>query len=240
MFKFRIFIIRAAVVFCLSLCGNQIYAQGITPVDRAEAEKWRADLRFMAEEMPKRHKNLFHQMSPEQFLAVVKNLDERIPALARHQIIVEMARIVARVGDGHTNIAPTRDPKIGFRTLPLKLYFFKDGLFIRAARREQAELLGWRVVKIRDVSAQEAYHAVREIIGRDNEMDVKFFAPFLLTMPEVLHALGLVPEMEKVRLVLENKGQQRTVELSPSGLAEMLPPDTDTSWLRRGLSDGGQ
>lgn len=34
-------------------------------------------------------------------------------------MIVEMAKIVAAVGDGHTNIYPTRDAKIGFHTLPL-------------------------------------------------------------------------------------------------------------------------
>ena len=58
------------------------------------------------------------------------------PTLARHQVIVELARIVARVGDGHTNVAPTRDPKIGFHTYPVKLYFFKDGLFVRSASRD--------------------------------------------------------------------------------------------------------
>jgi hypothetical protein len=51
-------------------------------------------------------------MTCAQFETAIKCLQERIPSLARHQIIVELARIVAMVGDGHTNIAPTRDPKI--------------------------------------------------------------------------------------------------------------------------------
>ena len=187
----------------------------------------------MAEEMPHLHRNLFHAMTREQFESAVQKLDERIPSLARHQIIVEMARIVAMVGDGHTNIAPTRDPKIGFRTYPWKLYQFRDGLYVRAAAREHADLVGARVVRIGSVSWEKAYESVREIIGRDNEMDVKFFAPFLLAMPEILHALGLIHDMESAPFGVESGGRPRVVNLKPAGPSEMMPPDTDTSWVSR-------
>lgn len=49
--------------------------------------------------------NLFHTITPAEVDAAIQRLRERIPKLARHEIIVEMARIVAMVGDGHTNIA---------------------------------------------------------------------------------------------------------------------------------------
>src|SRR5215218_5787207 len=102
-------------------------------VAKIDAEKWRTDLKFMASEMEIRHKNLFHTMSREKFEAAVNALDRRIPTLSRDQIIVEMMRIVAMVGDGHSNIYPTRDAKIGFRSLPVKLYLFSDGMFVRSA-----------------------------------------------------------------------------------------------------------
>lgn len=200
-------------------------------VDRAEAERWREDLRYMAEQMPQRHANLFHTMTRQQFEAAVRRLDERIPQLARHQIIVEMARIAAMVGDGHTNVAPTRDPKIGFRQLPIKLYLFKDGMFVRAAERSHSELVGARVVKIGTADMDVAVARAGEIIGHDNEMDIKFFAPHLLVMPEVLHALGLVENMEAVSLTIEQGGKRREVVLSPAGPADLIPPDTDTTWM---------
>ena len=106
----------------------------------------------MAAEMAKRHKNLYHSVSKERFEGAVAVLDERIPSLARHQVIVEMARIAALVGDGHTNIAPTRDPKIGFRSLPVRFYLFKDGLFIRAARKGEGTLAGTRWSTCRNIS----------------------------------------------------------------------------------------
>src|SRR3982751_2960769 len=83
------------------------------------ASLWRDDLHFMVPEMERTHKNLYHATPREEFAARVAALDARIPSLQRHEIIVEMTKIVAAVGDGHTNISPARDAKIGFRTLPI-------------------------------------------------------------------------------------------------------------------------
>ncbi|MFL5495093.1 MAG: hypothetical protein ACJ8DC_11980 [Gemmatimonadales bacterium] len=201
------------------------------PLDRATVAAWRQDLRYMAAEMPRRHRDLYHTISRSAFDSAVASLDARIPSLQRHQVILELARIAALVGDGHTNIAPTRDPKIGFRTYPIALYLFSDGLFIRAADSAHAGLLGARVVRIGGHSVEEAYAAVRPLIGRDNEMGVKFFAPFLLVMPEVLHGTGLVPDMEQARFTLERNGRRSEIALEPAGPARMMAPETDQSWI---------
>jgi hypothetical protein len=214
------------------IISSPAVAQHVTD---AEARQWQADLKYMSEEMRKWHKNLFHTITGEQFDQTIRDLDRQIPSLARHQIIVAMARIAAMIGDGHTNLAPTRDPKIAFRTYPIKLYFFSNGLHVRAATPEHAEIIGSRIVMIGTATVEEAYGQVRQLIGRDNEMGARFFAPFLLAMPEVLHALGLISDMDHATYTIENEGSQRTIELKPFGPAEMLAPDTDTSWL---LSDG--
>jgi tetratricopeptide (TPR) repeat protein len=184
----------------------------------------------MAREMARRHRNLYHTMPRARFDSAVAALQQRIPALERHQIIVEMARIVALVGDGHTNIAPTRDSAIGFRSLPIKLYFFKDGLFVRAADQDHAGLAGVRVMRIGRATPEEAYRRARELIGRDNEMDARFFAPFLLVMPEVLHALKLSTDQDSATFVVERDGRPSTVRLGARGPATLMPSDTDVSW----------
>lgn len=208
-------------IFLLFISFIQIAAQTSNTDKLAQTEKWREDLRYLAEQMPKVHKNLFHKMTPEQFKTAVENLNRRIPTLDRNQIIVEMARIVAMVGDGHTRmgLVPNRlriDPKIGFRQYPLKLYLFKDGLFVTAAGEEYADVVGARVVKIGNMPADQAFKKVSEIACRDNEMTVKDRVPYLLTVPEILQALGVVSDMEKVPVVVEKDGRQMTIELKPA------------------------
>src|SRR5918999_5292163 len=123
------------------------------------------------------------------------------------------------VKDGHTSIAGLMsDPKIGFRALPLSLYFFKDGLFVITADREHASAVGARVLKIGNASAEQAFNAIKGLVFHDNnnEFGIKASAPFVLVTPEVLHAVGLVEDMDKAQFVLEKNGKQMTVELKPT------------------------
>jgi hypothetical protein len=219
----KIFRLAAGAILCLAFLTLPLLAQNsksvIAGISAAEAEKWREDLRYLAEEMPKRHRNLFHTMTREQFAAAVKTLDERIPGLTRNQIIVEFTRLVAMVEDGHTSIAGLgSDPKIGFRSYPLTLYYFKDGLFVVAAPPEHAAALGARVLKVGNATADEAYNAVKGLVFHDqkNEFGIKASAPFVLTTPEVLHAIGLVEDMDRAQFVLEKGGKQMTLELKPA------------------------
>jgi tetratricopeptide (TPR) repeat protein len=232
MLRTKFFLLPFLLLFFLGVISVSSQQSGEKTV-KTEAEKWREDLRVMADEMPKRHRNLFHTMTREQFESAVKSLDTRIPQLARHQIIVEMAKIAAMVGDGHTNIYPSRDAKIGFQALPIKLYFFKDGLFVRGAKPEKSALVGARVVQIGSVSSEQAFSRVKEMVGRDNDIGVKFFAAQLLVMPEVLHALGMTDGVENARFVVEKNGQRQTISLSPTGLADIVSGDIDVTWAKK-------
>lgn len=201
------------------------------PADAARA--WRADLQAMAAALVRTHKDLFHQVSRERFAGLVATLDARIPALERHEVIVELARIVAAVGDGHTNVYPTRDPQIGFHTLPVAFTFFGDGLYVRAAEASRRSLLGARVLRLGNRDAGEAYAAVKTMIGHDNEQGARYWAQYLLAMPEVLHALGITPALDNVPLTLWTGRGAETVVLHPAGPVALMAGDTATLFDRR-------
>jgi tetratricopeptide (TPR) repeat protein len=169
----------------------------------------------MAEELPRRHKNLFAAMTREQFEQAVKRLDERIPALNPPQIFVEMLRIVAQVKDGHTRITK-RDPSgFAFRRYPLRLFLYRDGLFVQEAAPELARAVGGRVVKIGGATTEQAIRAAREICAHDNEMHIKLWIPRWLVMAEALHGLGLIEDMERASFVVEQRGEQIAIDLKP-------------------------
>jgi tetratricopeptide (TPR) repeat protein len=213
------------ILFAGVAAGQQRPApDGPDQSDRATVEKWRADLRHLAEELPRRHKNLFHTMTREHFERAVKRLDDRIPQLAPHEIMVEMSRIVASVGDGHTRLG-ILDSKFGFRQYPIRLYLYRDGLFVQAATADYAQVVGTRVIKIGAATAEEAFKSVSEITPRDNDAGLRHSVPLRLVVPEVLHALRLIDDMEKTPLVVEKQGQQFSVELKP------LDPKANVKWV---------
>jgi hypothetical protein len=177
-------------------------------------QAWREDLDFLAEELPKRHVNLFHTMTQAQFEQAVRELRERLPALARHQVIVELARIVALIGDGHSRLDLSDGPQVGFRRYPLRLYLYSDGLFVQASDDPQA--VGARVLAVGGTPIAQAYARVRELISRDNEVWVQHVAPTLLVIPEVLHGLNLVADMQRAPWTIEQpNGARTTIELQP-------------------------
>lgn len=193
-----------------------------SPVTPAEASRWREDLRYFAEQAPQVHKNLFHSMTREHFDIALKNLDERIPGLSRDQIIVEITRIAAMIGDGHTYVELQHSPA-NFRHYPLKLYWFPDGVYVVKADKKYAAAVGGRVVRLGKVSGQNAYEAVSQIVPRDNLSQVKWMTPFYMSLAEVLDGLGLVDNQEAVPLTVEKDGVQTTVVLKPE--AGELPLD---------------
>ena len=177
----------------------------------ADAQAWREDLRFLAREMERTHKNLYHAISREEFAGRVESLDARIPSLERHEVVVELMRIVAAVGDGHTNLNPARDPKIGFHVLPVAFAYFGDALYVRAAR--ERELVGAQVLRIGERDAADLFALVREVTGRDNDYGARFWAQRFLAMPELLHALRITTSPAEVPLTVSGEHGERTVVL---------------------------
>ena len=193
------------------------------------AEQWREDLRFTVTEFKARHPNPYHRASREVFEAAVADLDRRIPSLQRNQIIVGMMKIAALIGDGHTRIEPRKDAAFGFPSLPLKLYLFDDGLFVRAARPEQRDLVGARIEAIGGVPVDEAVERVSALASRDNAMGPRIYAPLYLAMPEILEAVGLSKNRATATLTLSRDNRRWTVTVPAAAVDPPWPPDTDIS-----------
>jgi hypothetical protein len=222
-----------ALLATLVVPSQTLQSQGASTTKALGTEQWRADLKYMMSEMEKRHANLYHATPRTVFDSAAKDLEARIPSLARHEIIAEMMKIVALTGDGHSNIYPTRDKAIDFHAFPIALYLFKDGWFIRAADSAHGDLVGAKVLRIGNVSIDSAFERIKPYIGRDNEMGAKFWAAYLLTMPEMLHASRISPALDSAQLQVEVNGKRRTVWLSHASEIPLTPADTDVSWLHR-------
>jgi len=203
--------VRACV--CALICwGTSLAAQTLSPRDAAA---WRDDLRLLAQELPARHPAPFSKITPAQWDSAVASIDRRLPNLSRNRALVELFRLVALVGDAHTNVQP--DASLSRRYYPLELYAFEDGVFVRRADSAHAGLAGAKVLRIGRASADEAFAAAGTIIAHENEWWVRAWAPFWLAIPEMLDGLGLVTDPEHVPVVVERNGRVDTVVVAPTG-----------------------
>src|SRR5262249_35901721 len=82
-------------------------------------EIWRGDLQYLFAELPKRHKNLFFKINPQQFDREIAGIIEAVPTLSDSQIKLALRRLMAMIGDPHTRISFNVD-----KTYPITLYQF--------------------------------------------------------------------------------------------------------------------
>lgn len=178
-------------------------AQSAEPVGAEEAQAWREDLVQFAHYLTTAHGDVYHTVSPEYFEAMVSAMHDRIPDLSRHEIIVELQRIAAAVGDGHTAVMLFFDEHVGFHQLRVRLDWFEEGIFVTDARQDSGVTPGSRIVAIGGVAIDEAIRRVTPLISRDNDIWIRVMAPMLLGSPEVLHAVGLSDDPRSAVLTVE-------------------------------------
>ncbi len=217
-------------------------------VGRAEAigsdwvAKWRADLAFMADSLPLQHPNFFHSVTRAEYRGALDSLSRRLPQLEQHQVVVELGRIVAKVGDGHTRVTFPFDPAAGFftghtttaapkipdlvfRHYPIRLGLFGDSLWVIRADSSHRDLLGGRVTRIGRMTADQAIAAVAPTIQRDNDRQVRDLLPTWLVCPEVLEARGVVGSLALDSISVERIGRTFTAPLVP------VAPGADVRWF---------
>lgn len=179
-------------------------------------ERWEVDLHFLKRRMEATHYDLHREFPREEWNIAFSTLEEEIPDLADHRIIVRLMEIVARVGDGHTQVWTPLDEHYGFHSIPIELYAFSDGLFVRSAVTEFSDLVGKRVLRIGDMSIDQALERVASVVQKDNSQQLKWLAPYQLIYTEILEALGISDRLDAVEMELVDADGRHSRETIPA------------------------
>lgn len=198
------------------------------PEGLSRVGRWRFDLDYLARRMEQVHHDLYRKVSRAQFRGAIETLKDRIPQQDDHEVVVEIQRILAMARSGHTRLHWPDDGPYALSRYPVEFYLYKDGLFVRRAARRLSEAVGGRVLRIGERTAEEALKAVEPLCSVDGPMGIKAEAPSLLARPQVLHALGLAADMDRVPLVVERGGRgQVRVDLDLG----KHPGDDPADWI---------
>lgn len=208
--------ITLAAVLLLASVGFSIsaFAQVPPKLTPDEAVKWREDLKFLADLLPAKHKNLFHRLDRQVYEKAVSDLDAKIPSLTKHQVGLEFERIVALARDGHTWLNAIRSDSMGVHAFPIGLYVFEDGVFVVNASPRHKELVGSRILKIGGKPVDQVIEKIAPYISSDNEMGVKSMVPRYLVSPEVLYALGITSSATSAMFEIEKNSKISSTELA--------------------------
>ena len=96
----------------------------MTQIPALSKAQWREDLQYLVDQLSDHHLNLYHTITQERFAEAVADLHAAIPLLQDAAIVVELLRLTALIGDGHTSF---RSWEV-FQQYPLDLFWFGNEL----------------------------------------------------------------------------------------------------------------
>lgn len=184
------------VALCLLLVLTRLV---IAQAELTREQRWRADLQFLATELPQRHKELFFKLKREEFEREVTTLDQAIPQMSDEEIRTALIRLVARVGDGHTAVGWSYTQRY-----PINLYQFGNDLYVTSATTEYQQAIGARLVQIGEARIDAARTRVAELVSHDNDQWLKALLPNFLVSADFLFGLKLLPALTEGRFVFAN------------------------------------
>jgi tetratricopeptide (TPR) repeat protein len=152
----------------LALAGA---AFGSSQASAADAPAWRTGLSHLAAAIEAVHPNAFANITRADFERRARDLERALPRLTDEQRMARAMQLVARLGDGHTQLEPHSD---AFRLwYPIRLYDFTDGYFVTSAYGQDADLAGAEIIEIAGRPVADIANDARSLAGADNALDSK-------------------------------------------------------------------
>lgn len=163
------------------------------------------DIEFLGRELPKRHINMFDHISREEFSSRITHLINRVDKLENEEILVEIDKIIALIGDAHTwpitFIAHTYGDE--YAKYPILFYEFDDGIYAINADKSLEDILYSRVVAVNGMDIGYVKAQIKALIPHENENWVKAILPQYLSLPVYMYGLGIADSKEKISISFE-------------------------------------
>lgn len=178
-------------------------------------QQWQQDLQFLAKELPRRHKNAFHTVTREQFEKSIADLNSEIPKLQGHEVVVGMMRIVASIGDAHTEMAGFGND---FHRFPLNVYWFGQELHVTRIAAAYKRAVGARVVEVGGVRIEDVSARLDQLAAHENEYWVRLLDAGYMPFAEMLNALKVIPDLKSARWTFEDAaGEKFSLDIDALG-----------------------
>ena len=160
----------------------------------------RADLRYFAAELPKRHVAAYRYVTPAAFAGAVADVDAAIPRLTDAQWHLRLLRLAALLQDGHTG---ADYPHYQGR-LPLEVLWTEAGPVVVGADSARAGLLGRRIVGVDGRPITAVADTLALYLPHENVWGFRRAAAAALVVPGVLRDMQVAEATASLTLDLES------------------------------------
>lgn len=189
-------------------------------------EPWIEDIYYIRDKLPNLHKNLFFKRQKKEFYSDIENLLTYSDDMDVFEIRIEIAKIIASIGDAHTSVNfPVK------LLCPIEFYWFSDGIYVTRTTTEYEEILFSKVTHISGIEISKVIDMVSRIISRENVYLLHGLLPKYLPAIEILFDLNIAENIDMLELQCTLiSGENKTVNikaLSPNEARQKLVNNAD-------------
>jgi len=172
------------------------YAQKETSLNK---KQWIEDIDFLVEKAQQIVPDFNSKVDKIEFLNRVEQLKQNLETKSFEEIIFGMQYLLNSIEDEGCNIIPFQK-KIDIKVLPIKNYWFADGLFICDVSEDYKNLKGEQIIKINETEVHEVYTKLADYLNADNEYYKKYIFSAYSMMPSLLMAIGIGNSTTEIHL----------------------------------------
>jgi hypothetical protein len=206
--------------------------------NRDPADARRQDLAYLKRAL----REVDRSFSADEWVAfdrAIDGLSRRAEALDAAAFEMGVAKAVAAANNGHTNLIAA-SWGLTLNSIPLRFYWFADGLYVVKADPGLAELLGARVISLGENTPAELSQRLRAYVGGRESLSRELSIHFMES-PQALHAIGAQADSSTMALTLETMDgsvTRRDIAAAPVPVnGAPANPYLWPIWPRRSLSN---
>jgi hypothetical protein len=191
------------------------------PAVGSREEAWRQDFDVaLSRFLP--YDRTFSDTARIEFRQRIERLKNSVARRSDAELMVELARAVALSRNAHTRLYLVRN-RTEVRRLPIRVWWFRDGLYVVRATDNYKELLGCQVEEIGETKVATAAEKVSGI-KPGNASWQWYMSAYMLTSPEILAGSQIIANAERIPLELRCSGKKTNRAVVPLPLHKSSAP----------------
>tara|TARA_R100001015_G_C4631490_1_gene194021 strand:- start:1154 stop:2704 length:1551 start_codon:yes stop_codon:yes gene_type:complete len=171
--------------------------------------EWINDLDYLKDQIYKTLPQAEERINENDFNLQLAKLKSKAFSLSKEEMAVEIMSLLALTKDNDCFVYPFQEA-LNTQILPLKTYFFSDGLYVCDAAEPYADLIGEKIEQIGNYKIDNLFKRLQAVMPADNVHYQRYQFSLYSQLPNFLKWAGAIDNQKEVSIVTSS-GATNTV-----------------------------
>ncbi|MGL4337567.1 MAG: hypothetical protein ACRCST_11815 [Turicibacter sp.] len=187
----------------VALVAILLVCPGCSNIQTNSADSKEKDLDFLSNTLETKHKNLYANMTKEEFEIKKNKIVSNISNLSDSDYYYSLKHLLSLVGDAHTNVGYNESQYKHLNALGFAIVKFSTGWHLMMLEEQNQHYLGYELLAINDMSIEDVFKRAKTIMSFDNEVWAEQQFSNTINFREALEYLEVIDQGESIMLSIQ-------------------------------------